>query len=193
VINPINVATMAKLVYSAITSLDGYLADENGDFSWAVPTTELFEYINELERPIGSYLYGRRMYETMVYWETFDGADDASACELDFAAIWKSADKIVFSTSLESVSSTKTRIERRFESESLRRMKRSANSDISIGGANLANQVMAAGLIDEIHLFLMPVTIGGGTAALSHPSQLELLAVERFSEGVVHLHYRGST
>jgi dihydrofolate reductase len=186
------VTTMAKLVYSAITSLDGYTADENGNFDWGAPDVEVFTFINDLERDVGTALYGRRMYETMVYWETFDAADDESACERDFAEIWKAADKVVYSTTLESVSSARTRIERTFDPDAVRVMKRTLPRDITVAGANLAKQAMAAGLIDEVHLFLVPVTVGGGTPALPHPflADPELLTTDRFVSGVIHLHYR---
>jgi dihydrofolate reductase len=185
------VTTMAKLVYSVITSLDGYVADENGNFDWGAPSLELFAFINDLERDVGTYLYGRRMYETMVYWETVEPTENDSACERDFTEIWRAADKVVYSSTLEEVSSTRTRIERVFDPASVRHMKQSASHDITIAGANLANQAMAAGLIDEVHVFLTPVTVGGGTPAHPYPfmSEPELLAADRFSDGVVHLHY----
>jgi dihydrofolate reductase len=188
----VRVTTMVKLVYAAITSLDGCSADENGTFDWAAPNPEVFAFINDLERDVGTYLYGRRMYETMVYWETFEATDDDSEIERDFSDIWKSADKVVYSTTLETTSSSKTWIERTFDPEAVRRMKSSAERDITVAGANLAQQAMAAGLIDEIHLFLKPVTVGGGTSAIPHPffSNTELLAMDRFSDGFVHLHYR---
>jgi dihydrofolate reductase len=186
------VTTVAKLVYSAITSLDGYSADENGNFDWGRPNDELFAFINDLERDVGTYLYGRRMYETMVYWETFEADENEPACVRDFAEIWKSADKIVYSTTLETVASTRTSVERVFDPDAVRQMKQTASRDLTIAGANLANQAMVADLIDEVHLFLTPVTVRGGTPALSYPflSEPELLAADRFSDGVVHLHYR---
>jgi dihydrofolate reductase len=183
---------MVKLVYSALTSLDGFYADENGGFDWATPNPDVFEFVNDLERDVGTYLYGRRMYDTMVYWEDFAAASDELACVRDFADIWRAADKIVYSTSLGTVASTKTRIERDFDPASVRQMKETAARDISIGGPNLASQAISAGLVDEMHLFLNPVTIGGGTPALPQHffSELELLAMDRFDGGVVHLHYR---
>jgi dihydrofolate reductase len=188
------VTTVAKLVYSAITSLDGYSADENGNFDWGRPNEELFAFINDLERDVGTYLYGRRMYETMVYWETFEAEMNEPACVHDFVEIWKSADKVVYSTTLETVASARTTIERVFDADIVRQMKQTAAHDITIAGANLANQAMVADLIDEVHLFLMPVTVRGGTPALPHPflPEPELLAVDRFSDGVVHLHYRAN-
>jgi dihydrofolate reductase len=189
------VTNVAKLVYSVIASLDGYLTDENGNFDWGAPTPELFAFINDLERDVGTYLYGRRMYETMVYWETVEPSENDLACERDFTEIWRAADKVVYSTTLEAVSSNRTRLERAFDPDSVRDMKENAPHDVSIAGANLATQAMAAGLIDEVHLFLTPVTVGGGTPAFPHPflSEPELVAADRFPDGVVHLHYRSKS
>ncbi len=183
---------MAKLVYSTIMSLDGYTADDNGNFDWAEPDPEVFTFINDLERGFGTYLYGRRMYETMVYWETFDAAEDEPPCVRDFAEIWRDAAKVVYSRTLGEVSSTRTRIERSFEPEAVLQMLETSGLDISVGGPNLASKAMAAGLINEMHLFMTPVMVGGGTPALSHHfhSNLELLDMDRFASGVVHLHYR---
>ena len=186
---------MARLVYSAIMSLDGYTADEAGNFDWAVPDPEVFTCINDLERTFGTHLYGRRMYETMAYWETFEATDDQPPYLQDFARIWRAATKVVYSKTLEAPISARTRIERQFEAEAVERMKETAGDDISLGGPNLACQAMAAGLIDEMHLFLTPVTVGGGTAALPdgfYPN-FELLHVNRFASGVVHLQYRIGT
>ncbi len=186
---------MAKLVYSAIVSLDGYTADDNGNFDWAAPDPEVHTFVNDLERGVGTYLYGRRMYETMVYWETFGVAEDQPPCVRDFAGIWRAAAKVVYSTTLGVVSSARTRIERAFDPGAVLRMKETAGHDISVGGADLAGQAMAAGLIDEVHLFLTPVTVGGGTPALPRQfrSNLELLRVNSFVGGVVHLNYRTSS
>ena len=182
---------MAKLIYSAITSLDGYIEDAEGTFGWAAPDTEVFAFVNELERPIGIYLYGRRMYETMVYWETVETAGQPQAF-VDYAQIWRAADKLVFSRTLSSVTSARTRIEAGFDPDAIRAFKRSAGLDLSVGGAELAGQALRANLIDECHLFLSPVLVGGGKRAL--PTQahgrLELLAERRFKSGVVHLHYQ---
>jgi dihydrofolate reductase len=181
---------MAELIYSAITSLDGYIADESGNFDWAAPDDEVHSFVNDLERPIGTYLYGRRMYETMAYWETAP-AGQAPVVQ-DFADIWQAADKVVYSTTLETVRSSRTRIERRFDPEAVRRIKAAAQRDITVGGADLATQAISAGLVDECHLLVTPIVLGGGARAL--PSnirlRLELLAVRRFGSGVVHLHYR---
>ena len=183
---------MAKLVYSAITSLDGYTADDNGDFEWGAPDSEVLTFINDLERGFGTYLYGRRMYETMVYWETFDATGDQPPDVRDFAELWRAAAKVVYSRTLEAATSARTRIERAFDPGAVLQMKETAGHDMSVGGSDLASQAMGAGLVDEIHLFLTPVTVGGGTPALPDHfrSNLELLDVDRFAGGVVHLRYR---
>jgi len=185
---------MAKLVYSAIMSLDGYTADGDGNFDWAEPDPEVHTFINDLERGVGTYLYGRRMYETMVYWETFEAADDRPPFARDFAGIWRAATKVVYSRTLGTASSARTRIERTFDPGAVLRMKAAAGHDLSVGGPDLAGQAMAAGLVDELHLFVTPVTVGGGTPALPDHlrSNLELLRVDRFVGGVVHLQYRTS-
>jgi len=186
---------MAKLIYSAITSLDGFVADEEGNFDWAAPDEEVHTFINDLERPVGTYLYGRRMYEVMVAWETPRTLADQSPLMQDFAAIWQGADKIVYSKTLDAVSSARTRIERDFDPEAVRQMKASAGRDITVGGPHLAAQAIKAGLVDEVHLFLTPILVGSGNQSL--PSnvhlKLELLDQRRFNNGVVHLHYRTKT
>jgi dihydrofolate reductase len=183
---------MAKLVYSAITSLDGYTADETGDFGWGAPDAEVLTFINDLERGFGTHLYGRRMYEVMLYWETFDAAAEEPGCQRDFADIWVAADKVIYSRTLGAAASKRTRIERDFDPDAVRQMKQAAVGDLSVGGPNLAAQAMAAGLVDEVHLFVTPVTLGGGTPALpaNFRSELDLLRVNSFRDGVVHLHYR---
>lgn len=183
---------VANLVYSAITSLDGYTADGGGGFGWAAPDPEVHAFVNDLERSVGTYLYGRRMYETMRYWETFEVHDDQPSHARDYAALWRAADKVVYSTTLGAVSGARTRLEPVFEPEAVRRMKEVAGRDLSIGGPGLAGRALAAGLVDELHLFLTPVTVGGGTPALPDDlrSRVELLQVDRFASGVVHLHYR---
>jgi dihydrofolate reductase len=183
---------MAKLIYSAITSLDGYVADENGNFDWAAPDEEVHRFVNDLERPIGTYLYGRRIYETMVYWETAHTLPDRPPFIQDFAGIWQAADKIVYSKTLETLSSARTRIERDFDPEAVRQLKATAGRDISVGGADLAAQAINAGLVDEYHLFLTPIIVGGGKQSLPDNVrvELELLDERRFGNGVVHLHYR---
>ncbi|MDQ6910793.1 MAG: dihydrofolate reductase family protein [Actinomycetota bacterium] len=186
---------MAKLIYSAITSLDGYVADENGNFDWAAPDEEVHTFVNDLERPIGTYLYGRRMYEVMVVWESAQTVVDEPPFVHDFAVIWQAADKVVYSTTLERASSARTRIERRFDPEAVRQMKASAGRDISVGGPDLASQAITTGLVDECHLFVAPIVVGGGTSALPDSVRLalDLLDVRRFGNGVVHLHYRTRT
>ncbi len=180
---------MAKLIYSAIASLDGYIENEDGRFDWAEPDEEVHAFINDLERPVGTYLYGRRMYETMVYWET---DDDRAAVTRDFAEIWRAAEKVVYSRTLRTVSSERTRIEREFDAAAIRRLKESSRSDITIGGAELAGHAIAEGLVDECHLFLAPVLVGGGKRALPAGvhAELDLLDERRFRSGVVYLHYR---
>jgi dihydrofolate reductase len=183
---------MAKLIYSAITSLDGYVADENGNFDWAAPDEEVHRFVNDLERPIGTYLYGRRIYETMIYWETAHTLPDQPPFIQDFAGIWQAADKIVYSKTLDTPSSARTRIERDFDPDAVRRMKASAERDISVGGPDLAAQAIKAGLVDEYHLFLTPIIVGGGKQSLPDNVRLELKLLDerRFGNGVVHLHYR---
>ena len=183
---------MAKLISSAICSLDGYVEDASGKFEWAAPDEEVHAFVNELERPIGTYLYGRRMYETMVFWETAHPDGEWPDVAREFAAIWQSAEKIVYSRTLETVSSARTRIERSLEPDAIERMKQSSSSDISIGGAELAGQAIAAGLVDELQLLLVPVLVGGGKHALPNDvrAQLELLDEHRFQSGAVFLRYR---
>ncbi len=183
---------MARLIYAAIASLDGYVADTDGGFGWAAPDEEVHAFVNDLERPAGTHLYGRRMYETMVAWETMPTPAGASPAVRDFAAIWRSADKVVYSRTLTEVSSARTRIERAFDPAAVRAMKAAAGRDITIGGPTLAAEAFRAGLVDECHLFVVPIVVGGGTAALPAGVrvELELLAERRFAGGVVHLHYR---
>ncbi len=186
---------MAKLIYSAITSLDGYIADEDGNFDWAAPDEEVHTFVNDLERPVGTYLYGRRMYEVMVAWETAHTFADQRPVMQDFAKIWQAAHKVVYSRTLEAVSSAKTRIERDFDPEAVRRLKASAGRDITVGGPHLAAQAIRAGLVDEYHLFLVPFMVGGGNQSLPDNVrvQLELLDERRFGGGVVFLRYRTRT
>ena len=183
---------MARLIYSAITSLDGYVADENGNFDWAAPDEEVHTYVNDLEREVGTYLYGRRMYDVMVYWETAHTLADQPPFVQDYAKIWQAADKIVYSKTLDAVSSARTRIERDFDPESVRQMKVVTDRDISVGGPDLAAQAIKAGLVDEFHLFVAPITVGAGNYFLPKNVgvKLELLDERRFSNGTVYLHYR---
>jgi dihydrofolate reductase len=183
---------MAKLIYSAITSLDGYIADEDGNFDWAAPDEEVHRFVNDLERPVGTYLYGRRMYEVMIAWETIPTDGDQPPSMGDFARLWRAADKVVYSTTLPSVSTARTRLERAFDPDAVRRLKASADADLSVGGPRLAAHAFRAGLVDECHLFLTPILVGGGTRALPDKLrlELELLDERRFGGGVVHLRYR---
>lgn len=182
---------MAKLIYTAITSLDGYVADANGKFDWAAPSEEVHAFINDLERPIGTYLCGRRLYETMMVWEHPETFADQSAVMQDYAKIWQAAEKIVYSHTLEKTLSAKTRIERRFDVDAVREMKAAARRDISVGGPELASQAMRARLVDELRLFLTPIIVGGGKRALPDDVhlELELRGERRFENGVVYLHY----
>ncbi|MGI8698949.1 MAG: dihydrofolate reductase family protein [Mycobacteriales bacterium] len=186
---------MAKLIYSAIMSLDGYVADQDGTFDWAAPDEEVHAFVNDLERPVGTYLYGRRMYEVMVYWEIAHTLADQPPFILEFAEIWQAADKVVYSKTLETASSDRTRIERDFDPYAVRQMKARAGRDMTVGGPDLAGQAIAAGLVDECHLFVAPIVVGGGTSALPDNVhlELELLDERRFGNGVVHLHYRTRT
>ncbi len=182
---------MARLIYSAITSLDGYVADRGGNFDWAAPDEEVHAFVNDLERPIGTYLYGRKMYETMVFWETAGLTDDDPGVIRAFGSLWRAADKVVFSTTLESVTSARTRTERDFDPDSIRRLKQSGDKDLTVGGAELAGQALAAGLVDEIQLFLVPVIVGGGKRALPVDVQARLrrISTRSFASGFVYTHY----
>jgi dihydrofolate reductase len=186
---------VAKLIYSAITSLDGYVADVDGNFEWAVPDEEVHIFINDLERPVGTYLYGRRMYEVMVGWESAHTLPDQPPFMLDFARIWQAAEKIVYSKTLEAVSSARTRIERDFDPEAIRQMKARAGRDIIVGGPELAAQAFKAGLVDELHLFVTPIVVGGGKQSLPNNVRLmlELIDERRFEGGMVYLQYRTRT
>jgi dihydrofolate reductase len=184
---------MAKLIYATICSLDGYIA-EPGKSDWAMPDEEVHQYVNDLERPIGTYLYGRRMYEMMVFWETASAAPDEPPVFHDYAEIWRESDKVVYSRTLQEVSSARTRIEREFDPDAVRRLKQSAAADLAIAGPELAGQAIAAGLVDECRLFLCPVVAGGGKRALPDMTlgQLDLLNERRFESGIVQVHYRVS-
>lgn len=183
---------MAKLIYSAITSLDGYVADTEGKFDWAVPDTDVHAFVNDLEREIGTYLYGRRLYEVMLYWETAPTDGGVLPVVRDYARIWQAASKVVFSKTLTKLAITKARLERQLDPDAIREMKAESSRDISVGGPELAGQAIKAGLVDEIHLFLNPIVVGGGNHALPNDVRvrLELLKENRFRNGVVHLHYR---
>jgi dihydrofolate reductase len=183
---------MAKLIYSAIASADGYVEDAAGRFDWAAPDEEVHRFVNDLERRVGTYFYGRRMYETMLYWETADTVPAQSSFAQEFAVIWQAAEKIVFSTTLASVSSAKTRIERNFDRGMVRELKSATEHDMTVGGAGLAGQALMAGLVDELQLFLVPVVVGGGKPALSRGvrAELQLLETQSFAGGAVYLRYR---
>ena len=184
---------MAKLIYSAITSLDGYVADQDGNFDWGEPDEEVHTFINDLQRSVGTYLYGRRLYEVMVDWETMSTEEQPHYIQ-EFAEIWQGADKIVYSKTLETVSTASTRIEREFDPDPVWQMKTATGRDISVGGPDLAGQALKAGLIDECHLFITPVVVGGGRHSLPKGLRLklQLLDARSFESGFVHLRYRTS-
>jgi dihydrofolate reductase len=183
---------VAKLIYSAISSLDGFVNDEAGGFDWAAPDDEVHAFVNDVERGIGTYLYGRRMYEVMRFWETAEATADPTSAVGDYARIWQAADKVVYSSTLEVPSTARTRIERTFDPAAVRRMKADAGADLSVGGPGLAARAFAEGLVDECHLFLIPVAVGGGTPSLPRGIRygLELLDERKFASGTIHLHYR---
>jgi dihydrofolate reductase len=186
---------MAKLIYTVIASLDGYIEDAQGKFDWAMPDDEVHSFVNDLEGPIGTYLYGRRLYEVMVFWETAHTTSNLPRVMRDYAELWQAADKIVYSKTLDIVSSARTRIEREFDPEAVRQMKARAARDITVGGPELAAQAIKAGLVDEYHLFVHPIVVGGGKRSLPDGVRvnLELVEERRFGSGVVHLHYRSRT
>jgi len=182
---------MARLVYANLTSLDLYVNDTNGDFQWAEPDAEVHAFVNDLERPMRTYLYGRRLYEIMAVWDTLETSDEPPEMR-DYAQQWREADKVVYSSSLSEVTTSRTRLERAFDPDVVRALIRDADTDIAIGGPTLAAHAFSAGLVDDVHLFLNPVIIGGGTRALPDGVRLglELVDERRFSNGVVHLAYR---
>jgi dihydrofolate reductase len=182
---------VARLIYSAIASLDGYTADPAGNFDWAAPGPDVHAFVNDLEREAGTYLYGRRMYETMAVWETMDVSGEPEPMR-DYAEIWRGAEKVVYSHTLAGASTPRTRIERDFDPEAVRRMKETAAGDITIGGPTLAAHALRAGIVDEVQLFLVPAVVGGGTRALPDCLRLdlELLDERRFASGAVYLRYQ---
>ena len=182
---------MAQLIYSAIASLDGFIEDADGNFDWAAPDEEVHAFVNDLERPVGTYLYGRRMYETMAVWQRMDVSAEPDVMR-DYAGIWRDADKVVYSRTLAAASTPRTRIERDFDPEAVRRMKETAGRDLSVGGPGLAAHALRAGIVDEIQLFLVPVVVGGGTRALPDGLRvdLDLLDERRFAGGAVYLRYQ---
>jgi dihydrofolate reductase len=183
---------MAKLIYSGITSLDGYVGDADGNFDWGMPDKEVHTFVNDLQRPIGTYLYGRRMYEVMVYWENARTIADQPAVERDYTDIWQAADKIVYSTTLATVTSAKTRIEREFDPKAVQAMKAASVHDLTVSGPELAAHAIRAGLVDQCHVFVTPIVVGGGKSFLPDDVafRLELLQERRFASGVVLLQYR---
>jgi dihydrofolate reductase len=185
---------VAKLIYTAIASLDGFVEDESGNFDWAAPDDEVHAFVNDLERPAGTYLYGRRLYETMLFWQTAHMRPEPSAVSLDYARIWQAADKVVYSRTLERASTDRTRLEREFDAEAIRRLKASAERDISVGGAELAAHALHAGLVDEIRVFFVPAMVGGGKRFLPDNLRLALVLLDerRFESGVAYLRYASS-
>ena len=183
---------MAKLIYAMNTSLDGFISDEEGNFDWSEPDEELHTFFNELERPLGTHLYGRRLYETMAYWADPPDLTEAPEYIRDFAEIWQDTDNVVYSRTLESASAPRTRIESEFDAEAVRAMKEDADADLSVGGPGLAAEALRAGLVDELHRVIHPVIVGGGTSWLPDGLRLdlELLEERRFAVGPVQLHYR---
>jgi dihydrofolate reductase len=182
---------MGKLICTEITSLDGYINDEDGKWDWSAPDAEVHRFVNELERPIGTYLIGRRLYDVMKYWETAHEQPDLPEAELEYARVWQSAEKIVYSTTLTEPESARTRIERTFDPDAVLALKESAEGDISIGGPTLSAHAYRAGLVDEVRLLMSPVIVGGGTRALPDRVRADLALVDqrRFGNGVVYLRY----
>jgi dihydrofolate reductase len=183
---------MGSLIYSAIMSLDGYTVDARGRFDWSAPDPEVHARVNELLEPVGTHLYGRRMYDVLVAWETMPTGEDQDPVVRDFARIWRAADKVVYSTTLTDVASARTRIERDFEPETVRRLVADSDRDVTVGGPTLAAHAFRAGLVDEVQLFVSPVVVGGGTRALPDDVRLglELVDERRFGNGVVQVRYR---
>jgi dihydrofolate reductase len=184
---------VAKLIYNAIASLDGFIEDADGKFDWAAPDDEVHAFVNELERPVGTYLLGRRMYETMVFWESPPDLEQQPTVVQEFAELWKGADKVVYSRTLSTPSSARTLLERDFDPEAIRQLKATASRDLTVGGPELAAQAIAAGLVDELQLFFVPVVVGGGKRALPNNGVrmgLELQDERRFGDGTVYLRYR---
>jgi dihydrofolate reductase len=183
---------MAKLIYVSNVSLDGYIEDEDGSFDWTAPEDDFFAFITDLVRPVGTYLYGRRLYDSMAVWETDPALAVESELRADFANVWQAANKVVYSTTLDAVSTARTRLEHNFDPASVRDMKASVTSDLTVGGAILAAHALKAGLVDECHLFIRPILLGGGKPALPSDTraELELLDDRRLSNGVVYLRYR---
>ena len=186
---------MGDLLYTVIASLDGFVADEDGSFDWAAPDEEVHAFVNDLERNVGTYLLGRRMYEVMRFWDTSEAIDDQPPVMHDFAAIWRAADKVVYSSTLADVSTARSRLERDFDADQIRALKRTASRDLSIGGPTLAASAIRAGLVDEYRCFVVPVVVGGGIQALPAGVRrdFELIELRRFESGFVYLRYRDAT
>jgi dihydrofolate reductase len=186
---------MARLIYSTIASLDGYIADEDGKFDWAEPDEEVHTFINDLERPVGTYLLGRGMYEVLAYWDDPPSLAEQPSFVQEFAEIWQAADKVVYSRTLETARTARTRIERDFDPEAIRRLKAQSDRDVTIGGPELAAQAIRAGLVDDYQMFVVPVVVGAGKQSLPRDGriELELLDERRFGNGTVFLHYRTRT
>lgn len=182
---------MATLIYSAITSLDGFVTDRDGRFDWGAPDEEVHQAINELHRSVGTYLYGRRLYDVMVAWETMETADESPAVQ-EYAELWRGANKVVYSTSVTEPRSPHTQMEPAFDPEAVRRLLAGSPHDVLIGGPHLAAHAFRAGLVGEVHLFITPILVGGGTRALPRDVRidLELAGARTFDSGVVHLHHR---
>ena len=183
---------MVKLIYVTNVSLDGFIEDEHGRFDWTEPDDEQFAFITDLIRPVGTYLYGRRLYESMAVWETEPALAAQSALRAGFAQVWQAADKVVYSTTLDAVATAKSRLEPRFDPDFIREMKGTASRDLMVGGANLAAHAFNARLIDECHLFIGPAVVGHGKPAFPRElrAELELLDERRFDNGVVYVRYR---
>jgi len=179
----------SRLIYSLSASLDGFMEDEQGNFDWGAPDDEVHSFINDQLRPVGTYLFGRRMYETMAVWDTME---DEHPAMREFAEIWRSADKIIYSRTLDAVTTERTRLEREFDPDAILRLKESAERDIEVGGPSLAVDAFRAGIVDEVRLFVVPVVVGGGKPALPRGVRLdlELLEERRFAGGTVYLRYR---
>jgi dihydrofolate reductase len=186
---------VAVLTYSAIASLDGYVADEQGKFDWAAPDEEVHALVNDLTRPVGTFLLGRRMYEVLAYWDDPPALEDEPPAIREFTEIWRAADKVVYSRTLETARTPRTRIERDFDAEAVRQLKARSDRDLAVGGPELAAQAIKAGLVDDYQLFVVPVVVGAGTRALPHDGRLDLELVDerRFGNGTVFLRYRPRT
>lgn len=182
---------MGKLIYSVLTSLDGYVADAGGTFDWAAPGREVHQFVNDLQRSIGTYLFGRRLYEVMAVWEDMPGPDEYETVIKEFADIWRSAEKVVYSTTLTSVSTANTRLEQQFDAVNVRAMTTQLERDVAVGGPTLASAALRASIVDEVHLIVSPVVVGGGTRCWPDgiPMAFDLVDQRRFADGTVHLHY----